>query len=206
MAAPSVLPTLPSFRAVNPISAARAELVAALAFVEGAVSWTAADLVDWFRTHAAELGRDTPPISVADPSSGPDSLRLAGPSSRRSARPEQVSRLLAMARWQVVMTLRGMLEKPCDDRFLQAAIYAGRVVRRDGRWRYETDDAHALSDVVLGLFAVDVLTHRELYDQDLCVCELCGRVSFNPAATTRIGCPDHVPGTDASSGVLPRTR
>ena len=105
-----------------------------------------------------------------------------------------------MARWRVILTLRGLLAKPCDDRFLQAAIFARRVERVDGAWRAQSRDADLLSDMVLSLFAADVLSYRDFYEQSLCLCDVCGRVSFNPAATTRAGCADHVPKTDTTSG------
>jgi hypothetical protein len=54
--------------------------------------------------------------------------------------------------------------------------------------------------MVLSLFAVDILTHRDFHDQNLCVCDVCGRISYNPAATSRAGCGDHVPKTDTTSG------
>jgi hypothetical protein len=91
------------------------------------------------------------------------------------------------------MTLRGLLSKPCDDRFLHAAIFSGRVRRDQARWILGARDGDALHDVVLGLFAVDVLSHREFHQQNLCVCDTCGRISYNPAATTRAGCAEHRP-------------
>jgi hypothetical protein len=94
------------------------------------------------------------------------------------------------------MTLRGLISTPCDDRFLNAAIFAGRVRREGGRWRLAMRDRDTLTDVVLGLFAVDVLEHRELHQQTLCVCDTCGRISYDPATTTRSGCHEHVPSPD----------
>jgi hypothetical protein len=198
-----VLPTLPSFPAVGEL-AGRTELLAGLTFIEGATGWAALDVSDWFTTYARALGREAPPLSVMDLVVGTASLSLTAPPSSRPGRPNQLSRLLAMARWQVILTLRGLLTTPGDDRFLHAAIFANRVRREGGAWHVEARDDQALSDVVLGLFAVDVLTHREFHEQNLCVCDVCGRVSYNPRVTTRAGCADHVPGSEATSGVQGR--
>ena len=184
-----LLPTLPSFPAVDDLSA-RAELMAGLTFVEAATGWGAADLARWFTAHARLLGRDEPPArSIRSGHAGLDA---------------QLPRELAMVRWQVILTLRGLLACPADDRFLHAAIFAERVRRGQGAWRVEAQAGDSLTEIVLALFAVDVLTHREFHEQKLCVCDVCGRISYNPGATTRAGCPDHVPGTEAASGVQGR--
>jgi hypothetical protein len=201
--APIILPTLPSFSAAGEL-AGRTELLAGLTFIEGASGWSASDVCDWFTTYALELRRESPPASVMDAVVGTAPLSLSGPPTSRPTRPDQLSRLLAMTRWQVILTLRGLLVTPADDRFLHAAIFSNRVRRDGGAWRLEAGDGHALSDVVLSLFAVDVLTHREFHEQNLCVCDVCGRVSYNPRATTRAGCTDHIPGSDATSGVQGR--
>ncbi len=201
MNASNVLPTLPAFPACD-LSADRTALLAGLAFIEGATGWTAVDISGWFQAYARELGRGAPPPSVIDPALGAASLTL--PTVCKPRRPDQLSRLLAMSRWQAIMTLRGLLSSPCDDRFLNAAIFSGRVRRDAGRWQLDARDGDSLSDIVLGLFAVDVLAHREFHQQNLCVCDVCGRISYNPAATTRAGCADHVPGSEAASGVKSR--
>ena len=203
MKGPVVLPTLPSIPAVGEDQDERLALLAGLTFVEAATAgWGREDLADWFRVHAAALGRGAPPPSVMDTTVGAIALqpgvKVAGD---KVGRLEDVPKLLAMARWRVILTLRGLLSKPCDDRFLQGAIFAGRVKRVDAAWQAQPRDTDLLSDVVLSLFAADVLTHRDFYEQSLCVCDVCGRISFNPAATTRAGCSDHVPKTATTSGV-----
>ena len=42
--------------------------------------------------------------------------------------------------------------------------------------------------------------HREFHEQNLCVCDVCGRVSFTPSMTSRHGCSDHIVRGDAISG------
>jgi hypothetical protein len=197
-----VVPTLPSFPAIDDRTVDRLSLLGGLTFVEGATSgWAARDLVSWFKTYGPSLGRTAPPPSVSDAVVGAIALlpgaKLVGD---RVARPDDLPKLLAMTRWRVVVTLRGLLSTPCDDRFLQAAIFADRVRREGSAWRAQPRDTDLLSDVVLSLFAVDVLSHREFHEQNLCVCDVCGRISYNPQVTTRSGCADHVPKTDTTSG------
>lgn len=199
---PVVLPTLPSFPAIDGSEPERLALLAGLSFVEGATSgWAARDLLEWFRTYGPTMGRSSPPSSVCDGVVGALALspgvKLVGD---KIARPEELPKLLAMARWRVVVTLRGLLATPCDDRFLQAAIFTGRVRRENSTWIARPRDTDLLSDTVLSCFAIDILTHRDFHEQNLCVCDVCGRISYNPAQSTRAGCSDHVPKTDTTSG------
>lgn len=180
----------------------RLALLAGLTFVEGATSgWRPRDLIDWFKTYALALNRKAPPPSVTDAVVGTLALvpgvKLVGD---KVARLDDLPKLLAMSRWRVVVTLRGLLSQPCDDRFLQAAIFTERVRREKSTWTAQPRDADLLSDIVLSLFAVDILSDRNFHDQNLCVCDICGRVSYNPAVTTRAGCADHVPKTETTSG------
>ena len=55
---------------------------------------------------------------------------------------------------------------------------------------------------VLSLFAVDMLMHRDFHERSLCVCDACGRVSFNPGTTTRTGCPEHPSGGTPPNGLV----
>jgi hypothetical protein len=198
-----VLPTLPSFPAVEIGGQDRVALLAGLTFVEGAIGgWGLSDLVEWFNTHGELLGRKAPPPMVTDAVVGSIALTPnAKLSGDKIARPDDIAKLLAMTRWRVILTLRGLLANPCDDRFLQAAIFAGRVQRRKSEWHAHPRDTDLLSDVVLSLFVVDVLSFRDFHEQNLCVCDVCGRISYNPRVTTRTGCADHVPRTDTTSGV-----
>jgi hypothetical protein len=208
MKRPLILPpTLPRLPAAESRSD-RAPLLAGLAFMEGAASgWTAADLREWFILYGEVLHRRAPPLEVREPEIGAALLdvgaRLPGagqwfggelgrPSVERFTR-DVLPEILASARRRVAAHLRGLVAIPAEDRFLQTAIFAGKVRRRRGQWCAEPAEGEALGDVVLSLFVADALAHREFYDQHLCVCDRCERVSFNPAGTTRTGCADHRP-------------
>ena len=190
-----VLPTLPSFAAVA--GGDRATLLAGLTFVEAASSgWAADDLVQWFRANLALLGWPGPPPTVTESPVGTLSLR---PGARlvgdRFAPADDLPKLLAMTRWKVAVTLRGLLSN--DDGFLNGAIFAGRV-RRDAKaseWLARPRASEPLSDIVLSLFVADILAYREFHVLSLCVCHACGRISYNPQGTSRTGCADHLPGS-----------
>lgn len=197
-----ILPTLPSIPALSTAESDRGALLAGLTFIEGVgAGWGAPELLSWFSDHAAMIGLVTPPVTVSDAVLGVMDLHCASASA--PAR-EALDKLLDSTRRRVTFTLRGLLARPGDDRFLQAAIFAGRVQReRRGKisiWAACACEVDHLSDIVLSLFAVDVLSCREFHEQNLCVCDVCGRLSFNPAFTTRAGCADHVPARDSTSG------
>jgi hypothetical protein len=197
-----VLPTLPAMAGLSDAVADRGPLLAGLTFMEGsAAGWTAADLCAWFVDHAALLGRVEPPPAVSDAALGLFPLQRP-PSSEADPSAPDLSPLLSTVRRRVASTLRGLTAQPSDDRFLQAAIFSGRVSReRRGKasiWAACARDADHLSDIVLSLFVVDILSYREFYEQNLCACEVCGRLSFNPSATPRAGCADHTPSRDGA--------
>jgi hypothetical protein len=201
-----VLPTLPSFPALAGGSD-RLMLLTGLTFIEAATSgWTRRDLLLWLTSSATIFGWPGTPASVNEGAVGTIALH---PGVRimaeRVARLEDLPKLLAMARWKAVVTLRALVAG--DDRFLKGAIFKGRV-RRDAKspsWLARPCEADLLSDVVLSLFAADILTYRDFHESNLCVCEVCGRISFNPVVTTRQGCSDHLPGAEEQSGVHERS-
>ena len=115
--------------------------------------------------------------------------------------------MLAAARARILSALRGLRALPPDDRFLSAAIFSGRVRRQSAaarsEWAARPELTAPLSAMVLSLFAVDILTHREQYDRELCLCEVCGRLWFDPEAEMRTRCADHLPGAGGRSGCNP---
>ncbi|HVY47983.1 MAG TPA: hypothetical protein VHB21_18980, partial [Minicystis sp.] len=130
------------------------------------------------------------PSQVSDPAVGTAPLRAGVRlKASRIATLEDVPTIAARARQRVVDALRAFIATTTDDRFLQAAIFAERVqrVRRDREavWVPSPREIDALANIALSLFAADVLQHRDFHERRLCVCEVCGRVSFHPELTTR---------------------
>jgi hypothetical protein len=192
MATPSsALPTLPYFPRVGD----RRALLAGITFIEDTASgrMSIRELRDWFDRHVVVPGVMPRPVMVNEPVAGSVPLH---PSGASAALAEQgVQRLLFAARSRVVSALRGLISQPVDDRFLAGAIFAGRVRRRrvieTSQWVSHPEPTAPLSGIVLSLFAVDVLSNREEYDRQLCVCDVCGRVSFQDVPVTRRHCSEH---------------
>lgn len=185
---------------------------AALAFVEGTrSSWRAADLVAWCRTHLLGAGYLTP----WNPTSGrllvtEGSARLEIPTTSPGAATmgldiPSTKWMLTTAREKVLAGLGQLLAVPADDRFVRAAVYTGRARRvtegRTAMWRPVLGEGELLSNWVLALFAADALSHREVYDELLGICEVCGAVSLRLAPQRR-RCTQHAAVT-RSSGKLP---
>ncbi len=183
-----------------PPSTNHASLAAGMAFLDGAGTrgWGVTGLCGWFSRYVIEPGFMTTPLVVTEPSAGTAPLY-----TRSHAPPPNLSRVLVAARSRVVGALRGLVASPADDRFVTGAIFAGRVVRRRGdgetEWVPRPEPTAPLSGIVLSLFAVDILSRREVYDRLLSVCEVCDRVGFAEGA--RHGCADHLPSV---SGVIRR--
>jgi hypothetical protein len=155
----------------------------------------------WFEEHVVAAGC-APRLSVLlEPPAGSLSLN-PGPDGRaRAAR--DLPRVLGVARARTVAALRGLIGSPQDDRFLRAAIFLGRVRREGSRWVARPEPTAPLSGIVLSLFAVAVLSERPFYDHNLCVCDTCGRVSFDTRPALRNACPTHAP---RLSGVTQKPR
>lgn len=174
--------------------AARPPLVAARVFLDATLTgeWTNRGLHDWFDRHLVAAGWMPLPHSVHEP--GLDSVLLHGAGANN--RDPQLAALLDAARKEVVAALSGLLETPPDDRFLAGVIYAGRVRRRRLTWGTEwtpnPEPTAPLSAIVLSLLAADILAHRDLYEQQLAICDLCARVVFEEgAAQRRRRCREH---------------
>ncbi|APR77301.1 Hypothetical protein A7982_02648 [Minicystis rosea] len=154
-----------------------------------------ADLAGWLRGHLVEHGFMLMPDSVHEPTVGTVPLNDGAPPSWTSTRELRAARIVATTRERVTAALRGLLVRPVDDRFLTAAIFAGRVARvtteHGTAWRPRLQRSDRLSDVVLACFAADALDHRNQYDVELCVCDVCGRISFDERPTLRTRCLHH---------------
>jgi hypothetical protein len=183
-----------------------------LAFVERAASWGPSEVVGWIEENLVAPKRMARAAVVSDPDVGTAPLHASG-SMRppgKIARLEDVPRICANARKRVVETLRGFIGTPCDDRFIQGAIFADRVKRvrleAGPGWVPSPRDTDALHNIALSLFVADLLARREHYEQRLCVCDRCGNVSFDPEATSRAGCAQHPARTDVISGFRPTSQ
>ena len=181
----------------------RPELLAGLAFLEGSRNhhWGVAGLRDWFDEHLVKTGAMMPPVVVTELSAG--TVALHGASSHGLASQSNLPRILIAARIRVLAGLRGLLATPTDDRFVATAIFTGRVrrlrVAGENRWVVRPEPTATLSGTVLSMFAVDVLSNREIYDRAFCLCEVCERVSFQYSSRKRTSCPEHLP---SASGLI----
>jgi hypothetical protein len=180
------------------------EIVAALSFIEGtgAGKWGVSELRLWLEEHLIGPGRMARPTSVREPPAGTSLLSASRPWELSREEMDSIAALpdiLALARSRVVSTIEGFLSVRGDDRFLIRAIREGRVVRRrtgkDGAWGLRASTNAMLSDVVLGLFAVEILSDRERLERSLCVCEHCGRIWVEEDARSRRACYEHPPRT-----------
>jgi hypothetical protein len=176
----------------------RGPLLAAVSFMEGVVAgWSCWELSDWFEQHLVRTGRCArAPSVVHDPAVGSIVIDPRWSDLQRTGivGVEQLPALLRAARQRVADTLTRFLPPESDDAFVAAATEAKRVERRQVRdqlrWVPCPNESDALSDVVLSLFAADMLENRAFYDAQLSVCEVCGRVSFDPVATRTL-CGEH---------------
>lgn len=171
----------------------RPSLSAGLCFMESARTdaLRLSELIAWMDRRLVEPGHMPAPTSVQEPGIGTVSLAAPPNGVWPGSLEARAARIVATARVRVAMTLGGLIATPVDDRFLSAAIFAGRVHREAAAWKPSLRGDERLSDIVLSLFAADVLTQREDYDAKLCVCEACGRVWFEVDAPTRTRCAQH---------------
>lgn len=100
--------------------------------------------------------------------------------------------LLGEARRRVVDTLAAWLDDPTANAFQLALVSAGHVRLEPGvGWVPVVGTELQLSELVLRLFAADMMERHDVYAARLCVCKQCGRLSFEPSVSERRGCPDH---------------
>jgi hypothetical protein len=184
---------------------ARGGLVAALAFVEGigVGSMGPREIRKWIDAYLVRAGRMERPTRLTEPMAGTLLLdALTGPNATASR--SQLDRILGRARSRVVRTLQGLLQTPPDESFIEAAKTARRVEPVDpngtGMWIARSRRDDALSDIVLGLFVADILSNRTLYEQNLCVCKTCGRLSFRARTMPRTACREHNDPSQHASG------
>ncbi|MFO0757013.1 MAG: hypothetical protein U0359_11000 [Byssovorax sp.] len=188
----------------------RIAIVAGLAFLDGVGngSFGATELRGWFETHLVRTKRMAWSGDLHESGFGTMALPAGTGSSASFSESFKLHGLISMARKRVVLALRGLIAVPMDDRFLNAAIFNNRVKRetvgQSSSWSPQPKPTDNLSDIVLCLFAADILSHRETYERGLCVCETCGRVWFDPTTRERRTCPHGVTHYNVSaSGSMP---
>ncbi len=202
-AAPASVPASSSNRgsgirraaSLGPVSQSSDPLAAALTFLEGVASkqMCREDLRSWLDRNLVQPGFMARPQRIQEPLFG------ALPSDKHCSAflPEvpphdETAAILVRTRARVVGHLRGLLQTPVDDRFLSAAIFAGRVRRvvigETMQWVPRPRSHDILSDIVMSLFVSDILGRREFYAQNLCICDTCGRVRFDPDPPQRNKC------------------
>jgi hypothetical protein len=171
---------------------------AGVEFVEGVrKGWQGDDFLLWCRRRLFLRGA----VRLLVPASGrihlfePGADRVGVPVSPSEridpAHAIPLGRLLEASRARVVSTLAGMLGSPLDDRFVSAAIYAGRVRRARGDsgetgWEPSLTEGEPLST----------------WDRHLHVCEVCGSVAFGLGGNRR-RCGEH---RDIGASVPPTSR
>lgn len=176
-------------------SRGRHALVAALTFLEKATQHTLdmSALDAWIGRHLVGTGWMPWPGQISERSVG--HIVLA-PGTQATAEAEaKCDAIVQEARAHVVITLRSFAGPEGDDRFLAAAIFRDRV-QRDSRgmmaaWVPRPRGEDPLSEILLSLFAADILANRESYERSLGVCPVCGRVGFDPTGVEKPRCPAH---------------
>ena len=170
-------------------------LAAALSFLEGIASGRLCrdDLSAWIMRHLVTPGYMPRSFRIQEPLFGAlPSDKSCADLLPESPPTDETTAILVRARARILGKLRGLLENPPDDRFLSAAIFAGRVRRvlvgQTMTWIPRPRSHDPLSEVVTSLFVADVLCRREFYAQNLCICASCGRVRFNPDPALRRAC------------------
>lgn len=173
----------------------RGGLVGALAFVEniGIGAMGAREIRKWIDAYLVKVGRMERPTHLTEPMAGTLLLdALTGPDASKSR--AQLDRILGRARARVVRALQGLLASPPDETFVEIAKDTGRVELVDPTtdlWIAKPQPGDPLSDIVLSLFVADFLANRPLYEQNLCVCRTCGRLSFRARTMPRTACREH---------------
>jgi hypothetical protein len=173
-------------------------LSAGLAFMDAVPkgAFRIRDAVAWFDSYLVVPGFMPRPATIQEPAAGVVPVGEASSGGWVTSLETRMGRVANTARTRVALVLGGLCARPRDDRFLAGTIAAGRVSRMSGdrgpSWRPSPVPADRLSDVVLSVFVADILANREEYDDNLCVCDLCARVSLTPGAEIRNRCEQHL--------------
>jgi hypothetical protein len=184
-------------RAVDPgpMSQPSDALVAALTFLDGVAGKRMGrdELRSWIDRNLVQSGYMARPWRIQEPLFGAlPNDKLCSAFLPEVPPTDETAAVLVRTRARVVGHLRGLLQTPSDDRFLSAAIFAGRVRRvvvgETMQWVPRPRSHDILSDIVTSLFVSDILGRREFYAQNLCICDTCGRVRFEMEPPQRNKC------------------
>lgn len=178
-----------SFLALRARMLASPCLAGALQFMQVTTrAWEPHELAAWLLEHVVAPGWMRAPRALREP--GAEPLELCGLDDRH----REVAALTACARERVALALLDFVAPDSDGDFLRAALYSARVRWSvvDGRstWLPAPRESDRLSDVVLSLFAAEILSDAELYRSHMTVCAGCGRVAFTQETRPlSAGCP-----------------
>ncbi|WP_437306659.1 hypothetical protein [Sorangium sp. So ce388] len=178
-----------SFLALRARMLASPSLAGALQFMQVTTRpWEPHELAAWLHEHIVAPGWMRVPRALREP--GAETVELAGIDERH----REVAALVERARRRVGLALLDFVAPNPDGGFLRTALYSARVrwsvVGERSGWLPAPRESDLLSDIVLSLFAAEILSDAELYRSHMTVCAGCGRVAFAQEARPRsAGCP-----------------
>ncbi len=178
-----------SFVALRARLLASPSLAGALSFMQGTTRpWEPHELAAWLHEHVVAPGWMKAPRALREP--GAETVELCELDERH----REVAVLTGCARRRVALALLDFVAPNPDRGFLRAALYSARVrwsvVGDRSGWLPAPRESDLLSDIVLSLFAAEILSDAELYRSHMTVCAGCGRVAFAQEARPRgAGCP-----------------
>ncbi|MGK3988903.1 hypothetical protein WME99_38020 [Sorangium sp. So ce136] len=178
-----------SFLALRARMIASPSLAGALQFMQVTTRpWEPHELAAWLHEHIVAPGWMRVPRALREP--GAETVELAGIDEQH----REVAALVERARRRVALALLDFVAPNPDGGFLRAALYSARVrwsvVGDRSGWLPAPRESDLLSDIVLSLFAAEILSDAELYRSHMTVCAGCGRVAFAQEARPRsAGCP-----------------
>jgi hypothetical protein len=176
---PEWIPTiLPGF------SVPRDSLIGGLKFVEGAATGRLgrATLYFWIEEFAAPIGA-TGPVAVREAMNGAVPLYPRPQGVSALVLDARVDGVIREANTQVIAALSALAGPEKSDDFVRDAVARGRVKQisfgKQPLWAALPCLEDRLSEVVLTLFAADVLSFRDQYRDDFRICDVCQRPSFD---------------------------
>lgn len=177
----------------------RQALIGALELLECAAnnSMNVLDFISWFDEYLVKPGYMSRPTRAFE--CGVGTVYLGTSMAKYQGQDATLHRILVAVRQKVSAILSGLLCDPPDERFLTFLLATGRVynieLKHQRVWRVRGRPDDRLRDIVMSLFASDILANRRIYDQRLSVCNECGRISFRIEKKNRERCALHTPAT-----------